>query len=198
MPALAGLSQRDRRALRTGALVLAAVLGVQLGLRPYVSELRDLRARTARERDLLVREQDLLAALRTYPARLTLAETALLRTAPRLFAGSDLATASAELSNHVTSLAYRHRVFVQQSETRAPEEAGAVVVSLRVELRALGDLEGIAAFLHALETGSKLLSIESLTLRPAERVNPAEGEDEEVLALAAVIVGYALTGEGDR
>jgi hypothetical protein len=187
-----GLNARDRRALRAGAAVLAAALFAQAVVRPYLSERDDLRARIVRERDLLAREDALLAAVAAYPRRLDRAEAALLAAAPRLFPGADLATASAELSSHVAGEAFGQRVFVQQSETRPPEDAGGGIVRLRVELRAMGDLEGILGMLHRLETGPKLLTVEGLSVRPAEPVNPAEGADEEVLALGAVVAGYAL------
>ena len=185
------LSPKDRSALRLGVIVLGAALGVRLGVMPYVRALSEVRERVERERDLLQREQRTLADMKAYPKRIPLAEDALLREAPRLFAGPDLATASASLVNYVSTHAIRHRVFVQQSASRTPESAAVGVARLRVDLRAVGDLEGILALLQDLESGSKLISVEHLAVAQAERVG-SESRDEEVLGMSATMTGYAL------
>jgi hypothetical protein len=67
------------------------------------------------------------------------------------------------------------------------------VAKLQVELRAIGDLEGILALLQDLEGGDKLLTVESLTLGQAERLNiGGSPRDEEVLAVIATVSGFAL------
>ena len=185
------LSPKDRSALRLGVIVLGAALGVRLGVMPYVRALSEVRERVERERDLLQREQRTLADMKAYPKRIPLAEDALLREAPRLFAGPDLATASASLVNYVSTHAISHRVFVQQSASRTPESAAVGVARLRVDLRAVGDLEGILALLQDLESGSKLISVEHLAVAQAERVG-SESRDEEVLGMSATMTGYAL------
>jgi hypothetical protein len=192
----AGLAPRDRRALALGAALLGAALGVRLVVLPYRDALADVRLRVERERDLLQRERTLLAEVKRYPERMPAAERALLAEAPRLFGGPDLATASATLVNYVSTTALRHRVFVQQSASRAPATvggAGSGVARLQVDLRAVGDLEGILALMQDLERGPKLLTVETLTLGRAERVSAGgPPRDEEVLAMSATVSGYAL------
>ena len=185
------LSPKDRRALTLGVVVLGAALGVRLGVMPYFHSLSEMRERVERERDILQREQRMLADMKAYPRRIPRAEDALLHEAPRLFAGPDLATASASLVNYVSTHAIRHRVFVQQSATRTPESAASGVARLQVDLRAVGDLEGILALLQDLESGSKLISVEHLAVAQAERVG-GESRDEEVLGVSATVSGYTL------
>jgi hypothetical protein len=168
-------------------------LGARAGVQPYLRTLSDARARVERERDLLHRERELLAEVKHYPAWIPTAERSLLDEAPRLFAGPELATASATLVNYVSTRAISHRVFVQQSATRAPTQAASGVVRLQVDLRAVGDLEGILSLLRDLEAGAKLLTVDSLTIAHAERVgNETSSRDEEVLVVSATISGYAL------
>lgn len=194
---IARLSRRDRRALTLGALLAVPALVFQLAVKPYLHVMSELRARVVREQDLLVREQALLADLKSYPVRLERAEGTLLREAPRLFAGPDLVAASAALSNYVSGKAAASRVFVQRSETGTPSaEEG--VARLAVDLHAVGDLEGILFFLQALESGPKLVTVSRLMIGKAERLNAGRPRDEEVLSLTASVGGYALDDPTSR
>jgi hypothetical protein len=188
---VARITPRERRALSLGALVLLPAIGFQLVVRPYTSRVAGVRARVEREQDLLRREQGLLAEVKAYPTRLRQSETALLHEAPRLFAGPDLVAASAALSNYVTGHALRSHVFVQQSETGSPGSTSEGIGRLQVELRAVGDLEGILAFLQRLESGPKLVTVERLAIGQTERLGGVT-RDDEVLSLTATIGGYAL------
>jgi hypothetical protein len=187
------LNGRDRRAVVVGAALLGAGLGVRLGIIPCARRLGDTRERIERERDLLARERALLAEVQSYPARMPAAERVLLGEAPRLFGGSNLSTASATLVNYVSTRSLAHRVFVQQSVSRPPIAVAAGVAKLQVELRAVGDLEGMLALLQDLEGGPKLLTVESLALGQTERLNVGgRPRDEEVLGMSATVSGYAL------
>jgi hypothetical protein len=166
---------------------------VSFVVRPYLNALDAVRDQITRERDLLSREEILLGDVHRYPPRFESLRTALLGEAPRLFAGDNLDAASAALANQVTAVALTHRVFVQQSETRSPEAAGDGVVRLEIELRAVGDLEGILSFLRALESGPKLLDVKRIVITTAERLNAGASEEEEVLGVSATVSGYALT-----
>lgn len=194
---LGRLGRRDRRALTLGALMVVPAVVFQLGVKPYLHALADVRSRVIREQDLLAREQTLLAEVKSYPVRLERAEGTLLREAPRLFAGPDLVAASAALSSYVTGKAAASRVFVQRSETGSPSaEEG--VAQLAIDLHAVGDLEGILSFLQALESGPKLVTVSRLLIGKAERLNPTESRDEEVLSVTASVGGYALDDPSPR
>lgn len=181
---------RERRALRLGAIVLAVWVVVTLGFRPYVAGRRALGERLERERDLLARETQLLGDARGFAARYAAIEHATLAEAPRLFAGPDLLTASSGLASYVGGQAGTHRVMVQQTESRPPEIAAPGVVRLRVDFRAVSDLEGIAGFLAALERGPKLVSVEQLVLSRIAGV-PAQGQGD-ALGIVGTVAGYAL------
>lgn len=184
---------RDRRALVIGAVLIGVALFVRAGVLPFTHALADSRQAVERERDLLGRERAVLAEVKRYPDRVAPAERALLDEAPRLFGGTDLATASAALMNYVSSRAVRHRVFVQQSAGGTPVAVAAGVARLQVDLRTVGDLAGILTLLQDLEGGPKLLTIDDLVITQAERLRvSAVTQDEEVLAMSASVSGYAL------
>jgi Type II secretion system (T2SS), protein M subtype b len=189
----ARLGSRDRRAVAMGAALLGVALGVRVAVLPSVRMLADTRELIQRERALLGRERSLLLEVKTHSSRMPAAERALLNEAPRLFPGPDMATASATLVNYLSSRAVQHRVFVQQSVSRPPVGLVSGVAKLQVELRVVGDFEGILALLQDLEGGAKLLSIESVALGQAERLNVgASPRDEEVLGMSAIVSGYVL------
>jgi Tfp pilus assembly protein PilO len=194
---LAGLNQRDRRAVGLGAMLVVPAVAFHLAVRPYLGALADARTRVTREQDLLRREQTLLAEVKAYPQLLSGAESSLLREAPRLFAGPDLVAASAALSNYVSGKALASRVFLQRSETQSPSVADGVA-RLQVDLNAVGDLEGILSFLQALEAGPKLVTVHRLAIGKAQAVNLGQPRDEEVLSLSAVVGGYALSEVGSN
>ena len=188
---IARVSRREGRVLTLGVMIVVPAIAFQMVVTPYTRRVADVRTRVEREQDLLRREQMLLAEVKAYPARLRQSEATLLREAPRLFAGPDLVAASAALSGYVSGQALASHVFVQQSETGSPGSTSEGVGRLQVELRAVGDLEGILAFLQRLESGSKLVTVERLAIAQTERLAGAP-RDDEVLSLTATVGGYAL------
>ncbi|HEX7120479.1 MAG TPA: GspMb/PilO family protein [Longimicrobiales bacterium] len=187
------LTARDRRALLLGAAVLAPALLFAFVARPFAGALAERRDRLAAERDLLARELRLLADARRFPDALRDAEAELMREAPRLFAGSDPVAATSALEGFVAAQAIAHRVFIQRSESLAPESAAQGVVALRTTVRAVGDLDGLLSFLRSLEAGRKLVRIERLSLERVEE--PDGGQDRVVIAASALVRGYALAAD---
>jgi len=186
------LGRRDRKAIRIGALIVVPALLVTFGVRPYTRALEDARDRLAVERGLLERELSLLKEAQGYEQALDQAEDVLLREAPRLLGGGDPLAQSALLANYVTDRAIRQRVFLQGSETRPAQTTDGEVVRLAIEVRGVGDLEGILGLLDDLERGSKLIRVERFSLTQASRLNAADSRDEGVLGFAATVAGYAL------
>jgi hypothetical protein len=168
------LSPRDRRAVLAGAWVLAPVLLATLVVRPWVVAAYDGRATVARERDLLLRERALLAEAPRDAQRLRLASQALAADAPRLFAGAEAVTASAELARYVTTQAAASGLAVRQAETQTvlgdDARAGTSAAGdssahpLRVAVRASGDVRAIVAFLRRMEDGPRLVRIERISI----------------------------------
>lgn len=191
MTLLRSLSPRDRRAFSWGALIIVPAMLIHGVGRPALSAFRELNARLERERDLLQREENLLAGERQYPRDYQSAERRLLNEAPRLFPGPDLVAATAELGSYVNGQAYTHRVMIQRSEPAPPTADGSGISRLRLEVQGVSDLEGIVGLLRALETGKKLVSVERLTI--AATGSAAGAEKQETLAFGATVVGYALS-----
>jgi hypothetical protein len=192
------LRDRDRRALRIGAFVAVPLLVVNLAVRPYLRTLAELRERTEAQRELLARELALLARAGEYPRELGRSQGALDALAPRLFAGADEISRTGSLAYYVGERATRNRVLVQRVETRPGEPTGDGLVALRVEVQAMSDLEGILGFLHALESGTKLVRIERLSIGTAARLGSASGASgEEVLSFIATVTGYAGDAKDD-
>lgn len=181
---------RERRAVGVAGAALGVWLLINLAVRPYWTSLRDMRESLARERGLAGREATLLAESRRFAGRYAAIERTTLDEAPRLFPGPDVLAASSALARYVGGQAAVNRVMVQQSESRPPEDVGSGAVALRVDVRAVSDLQGVADFLYALEQGSKLVRVEHLVLTKV--AGPPQSEGSEALAIIATVRGYAF------
>lgn len=204
MPAL---DPRDRRALRAGAWILLPLLVTALVVRPWFLAASARREATTRERALLQREQQLLAGAPGDAATFTLASRALAREAPRLFAGAEVVTASAELARYVATQAAAAGLAVRQAEmtalagaegaqgaadaegtdTASLAAAGTAAARLRVTLRASGDVRAVVAFLRRMEEGAQLVRVERIDV---ER-GMAGTSEAGALTLTATIAGLA-------
>lgn len=189
------LTDRDRRALLLGALVLAPALSFTLGVRPYVATLTSARQALDAQRDLLRREIQLLRESEVYPEMAHRAERALRTETPRLFDAPDALSANGALAAYVRERAREHRVLIQQTESKSARPAGRGVLAVEIEIRAQSDLEGHLSFLHALENGPKLVRVEQIGVDPGSRFGFGGSRAQEVLSLSAVISGYALSEE---
>jgi hypothetical protein len=185
------LSPRDRRALRLAAIILLPSLGWVYGARPYIESLGAMRDQVVTERATLSRERTLLAEQLRNPGSQRDLEKVAQSTAPRLFEGRDAVIASAELASYVTETAERARVNLQQAATRPMISAAPGVRLLRIEIRGESDLEGILAFLNALETGYKLVRFDKLDISHAPG-RSTEEDGFETLSLAATVSGFAI------
>lgn len=196
------LAARDARAVRVGAWVLLPALVATLVVRPAASALLDARAGVARERALLARERTLVADAALVRERLREARAALDDAAPRLFAGQDVVTASAELARYVGRQATENGLDLEQIETETvlgdalqdphlPSTAARVdtaAAPLRVSLRAHGDVVAAVAFLRAIEEGARLLRVERLDIVAA---SDDETANAGTLTVTATIRGLA-------
>lgn len=194
MSPLRATSARDRRAVRLGSLVLAAGLAYAVVVRPYVSALSDVRERTRIERDLFERERSLITEASGFPDRMRSAEAAVETLGPRLLPG-DPSVAAGVMVAYLVERAESSRVFVQSSESRAPEQAGPGLVSVRVEMRAASDLRGLLAFLAAVEQGPKLVHLERLAIERGPEMRSVNGDlrssEVQVVTIHATLSGYA-------
>lgn len=191
------LGSRDRRALTLGLWIVGPALGYAWVGKPVLQDFTAARERLEAERDLLRREQSLLGEAAGLPRGLSEANHRLGEAGRRLFVGSDPVSAAASLARHVADRAAHHRVMVQGSETQPAEIVADSLFRLSVELRAIGDLAGVTAWLADLESGPRLLEVTSLRITPGDRVGPDDGLDEEVLGVSLRISGYALGASPD-
>jgi hypothetical protein len=187
------MNARDRRALFLGLVVLAPALFYIWGVKPYRAALDDVHQQLDTERDALARERAAIAAARKNPQLQHLADSAMRATTPRLFEGRDDVMASAELASYLGDVARARHVWLQDASTRPATLAPSGVRTLKVEIRAESDLQGILTFLQALETGGKLVRVERLDL--SRQPNRSDEGGAETLALAATITGFAIPPE---
>ena len=187
------MSQRDRRALWLGAGVLAPALFFIWGVRPYRASLDDTRQRLAAEREVLVHERAAVNAARRNPALQHVADSAMQAAAPRLFAGRDDVMASAELASYLGEVARGTHVWLQDAATRPAVLSPSGVRTLRVEIRAESDLQGVLLFLQALENGAKLVRIERVDV--SRQPSRSDESNAETLALSATVSGFAIPPE---
>jgi hypothetical protein len=183
------MSQRDRRAIMTGAIVLLPALLYIWAVRPYQSALADARDQLATERATLARERAAIATARKNPQLQHVADSAMRAMRPRLFEGKDDVMASAELASYLGEVAAETRVWLQDAGTRPAVRAAEGVRTLRVEIRAESDLLGTMMFLQALERGEKLIRVDRLDISRSRR---GDDEDMETLAITATIAGFAI------
>lgn len=184
------LAARDRRAVRAGLLVLTAALAIVFGVGPYLGALEDARDRLGVERSLLARERALVEAADAFESGRVAVEAGMVIRAPRLFTG-DPTLAAGALVRYVAQGAARSSVLLEATETRAAAEAGDGLTTVRVRIRAVGDVEGVLRLLRELEDGSRLVHVEALSLEGRNSYR-SDGDDVQLVALGATIAGYAL------
>lgn len=189
-----------------GAWLLGPAFAYVWGVKPIIADFTDAKERLLSERDLLVRERALLATAPDLPVSMARADSAVAQAQTRLFPGSDPVSATATLARHVTERAARHRVLVQGSEARDPNSrpSDRPTVSLpdnlfllTVEVRAIGDLAGVTAWLADLEGGARLVDITDLRITPAKRLGADDAEDEEVLGVVLRATGLTSVAAPD-
>ena len=183
----------DRRALFLGSLIVVPALVIQLGLRPLFRSWSATSAELATERGLLAREEGLVAASASWPARAQTGERDLLAAAPALFDGRDLVAASGTLAGVAAQRATAHRVFIQQTELRPSAEVGGEVTSLAIDVRGASDLRGLLGWIADLEAGKRLIRVERIHFERSPSVDPAI--DDETISFSATLRGFALTAD---
>jgi hypothetical protein len=183
------MKARERRTIVIGASVLLAGFGF-IWARMYRDALASARDELAAERATLAREQAAVATARHNPQLQHIADSAMRAMHPRLFEGKDDVMASAELASYVGDVARAARVWLADAGTRPATPAAEGVRTLRVEIRAESDLQGVLLFLQGLERGDKLLRIDRLDISHAAR---SDEQDAEVLSIAATISGFAVS-----
>lgn len=184
------MSPKDRRAIILGAVVVLPALLFIWGVRPYRAALAETRDELDIARLALSREKAAVTTTRANPDAQRSADSALMMTAPRLFEGRDDAIASAQLAAYLGNVARKSRVLMQDANTRPSSLSPEGIRTLRVEVRAESDIQGITTFLHNLEAGQKLARIDRLEISRVPGLEDKNGF--ETLSIAATVAGFAF------
>jgi general secretion pathway protein M len=173
-----------RRALAVGLVVLALGSAAGLAVLPF-ARLAALSAEIEAATELIAQRERLLAAALVRPSH---------GAREALIAGDTGGLAGAELQRIVSELARRSRLSLLSAGVAAPKrEADLTVIGADIALQ--GQLEGLRAFLHAVETGVPVLFIETLSVKasPDYRANP----QPVALEITLKVKGYGAGKEAD-
>lgn len=181
---------QDRRALSIGAMLATVLLGYGYVVRPAImrltaqqSQLRDERARLARERSLLASVQRIPHQRDTIASRLTDA-------APRLFAGDSVA-AMGELTSYITIVADGSQAHIASVEAHAPHTTQGIT-ALAVDIRGEASWRNVLAFIHALESATRLVDIQRLRIERGARGGPLGGD---LVSFSVTVAGYSRSAQ---
>lgn len=178
-------SDRDRKALLRGGLVVVAALLYTFGIKPSRERRALLLEQVEAERALLARELP-LAAKAAAQSPMSGATTT-----SQLFTGSDAVIASSALATYIAAEAEQHDVWLQQATTMSPARNRTRPASVEVSLRAESDLQGLLRLLSALEGGRMLVQVHTLDVRAG--ANDLD-DGTAPLAISAVVRSAALPG----
>lgn len=185
---------RDRRAIRLGALALLPALAWVFSVSPWLDAVGDRRSRLEARRSLLRAEHDLLAARERYPEAVRAAAARLQAAAPSLLDSRSRGVATAGLTQFVEDRAAASRVRLTATEPRPTRRLDARLVAVPLRVEGQTDLQGVLGFLESLEAGPKLLQVEDLRIRRPGGVRRGE-EEMEVLGFSATVTGFMLYSE---
>lgn len=184
------MSPKDRRAIVLGLVVVFPALFFIYGVRPYRAVLSETRDELEIARLALSREKAAVTTTRANPSAQKSADSALMMVATRLFEGRDDAIASAQLAAYLGSVARKSRVLMEDANTRPSTTTPDGIRNLRVEVRAESDIQGVATFIHNLETGNKLVRVDRLEISRVPGLEDKNGF--ETLSIAATVTGFAF------
>lgn len=188
------LSDRDRRAIRLGALVLLPALAWVFAVSPWLEAVEGRRSALEARRSLLRAERDLLADRHRYPEAVRTAAAELQETAPALLDSRSRGVATAGLTQFLEDRAAASRVRLTATEPRPTRRLDASLVAVPMDVEGESDLEGVLDFLASLEASPKLVRVDGLRIR--RRGTTRQGEEEmEVLGFSLGVTGYMLYPE---
>ncbi|HUE95599.1 MAG TPA: type II secretion system protein GspM [Longimicrobiaceae bacterium] len=172
---LRGLSDRDRRALSLGGLIVIPIVGWFAFVQPYLRTVEHWNDRLASERGLLEREQALLDAAPRMGGLIKATRADVRQWDERVLRAPNTALAEAEVTALLESTARRNRVLLQEVGATAVPGGGSEPAGLhriRMSVRGESDFEGVLGFLGALEQNSLLFGIIGVSF---DRVATAQG-----------------------
>ena len=181
-----GLRPQDRRALVIGFIVLTAMSGYTLVIRPTIDDLARHRDMLAEQKGLLARERSLLAVAPTLPRARNAVTQTLVSEQLRLFSGDSVA-ATAALTSFVTDVASATGVRLTTLDARPPRSARGVT-RLAADLRGEGSWRQVLAFVRALESSARLVDLAAVRIERGARGGPLGGA---LVSVSASVAGYS-------
>jgi hypothetical protein len=172
-----------------GLIAIAPFAAYRVAVEPWLAYRSGLRDALMAERDLFAREQGAIRDAATMPAEVSGLEDALSRVEPWLLDGAAAVAVTGRLTRRVTEVGQSVGILVQEVRTRDDAFRGAGLGEASVTVRAIGDLEGIARLLFAMENGEQLIRVEALSLRTAG-MNDGDLERGQIMAAELVVSGY--------
>jgi len=184
------ISERDRRTLTIGAVLLIGGVGYVKGLKPYREAYADASAQLADGRNALAKEQAEVAAAQKNPMLQHVADSAMDAMGQRLFIGKDSVAASDALAQYLKVIATEAHAYLSQRRTQGTTTLPTGVRVLRVQITAQSDIQGMIAFLDSVEHGDHLVCVEKMQMAILTSVDTTKGVQE--LQLTATMDGYQV------
>lgn len=181
------LSDRDRRVLIIGILMIGGILLWYGGMRPFLAASEERRAELDRERILLREEQILLGEIEQDSAIRRKTAAAANRLRARLFRTH---SAAASLTEYAVTRGDTSRVHIARTDPsfNPPSRDSATIQPVSVRIWGETDFMGLIKFLASLEGGEKLLDLRELRIESA----PPTARDTlwEILSFEMQVTGY--------
>jgi hypothetical protein len=156
-------------------------------VKPLVAHIATTRAELTQQRDLLSREQALLASVPSLPRVRQQVNRILTNSRPRLLVGDSVA-ATAALATLVDGLATAHGVRVTSLEGQSPAANGALT-AVQVVLRGEARWSQLLGFIRTLESSGTLIDVASLRMERSSLGAPGEGN---LVSFGATIRGLGM------
>lgn len=196
---LGGLAPRDRKAILMGLAVILPVLAWMGVVRPYLTALEGVKDRIELERELLGRELTLLESGPLLPDAIREAEERARQFEGRMLRASSGVLAEGELTRFLEAAAVESRVLLEQirsGDLGRGEEPPPGLSLVRLHLSGESDLEGIMAFLAAMERGHLLLRVRGLALEPETARTGTNGQEGSRSAVPTGVVKVQVIVDG--
>jgi len=149
------------RAAALGLVVLVLGLAALAAVAPF-ARIAAVGQDMATTSDQIAQQERLLRAAARRPAHAA---------RDMLVAGETSGLAGAELQRIVTELARRSGLSLRSTHV-APPKREADLAAIDVEVSLQGQTEGLRAFIHAIETGTPVLFVETLAIRSVPSYQP--------------------------
>jgi general secretion pathway protein M len=178
----ASSSKALRRVAALGLVLLALVVAALLASAPFAKS-GGQHDEIAALRELIVQRERFLLTATGRPTQ---------NGREALLAGETSGILGAELQRHMIELARRNSLAVRSTQVLPPKrESSLIAVGLELSLQ--GEIAGVRALLHAVETGTPLLFAEALILKTAP--SPQAADKPIRLEITLKVRGYGASKE---